>query len=79
MPNYASPHTPALLPLGNPGQGPLMSRTYSRGEFFAVTFTRSDANHLSLEGKIDGADISAGLVRIPEDDFVFSKTRAGFP
>jgi hypothetical protein len=78
MPNWGSPHTSALVP-PNPLDNPGFMSSYSKGKFFNVSFIRADSDHVSLQGHIDGADISADLVRVANDDFAFSKTREGLP
>jgi hypothetical protein len=79
LPNYASPHTAALFPLGPVLNNPGWMSHYTRGEFFTVNLIRDGSDRLSMQGRIDGADISADLVRIPNDDFEFFKTRGGVP
>ena len=79
LPNYGSPYTTELAPLDSSPQAAVSKPNYSRGQFFTVNFVRYGSEHLSLQGRIDGADISADLVRINNDDFEFFKTRKGLP
>jgi hypothetical protein len=79
MPNYGSPHTAALLNPDTSGRPAVFNPNYSRGEFFAVNLVRHDSDYVSMQGRIDGADISADLVRVANNNFAFFKTREGLP
>jgi hypothetical protein len=79
LPNYGSPHTAALVSPDFPPQDAVLNPHYSRGQFFIVNFIRSGSDHVSLQGRIDGGDISADLVRVANDNFAFFKTREGLP
>jgi hypothetical protein len=69
LPNYASPHIAVPASSDSQASASVSKPNYSSGRFFIVNFVRQDSDHVSLRGRIDGAEISADLVRIKNDDF----------
>jgi len=66
LPDFRSPHP---VPAGG-------SRA---NQFFTINFVRDASGHLSFQGRIDGAEISADLLRINDRSFEFLKSREGLP
>jgi hypothetical protein len=66
LPNDRSPH-------------PGVNRKPGRSQFFNLDYDRDDSGHLSLRGRIDGAETSADLLRVSDDSFAFVKSREGRP
>jgi hypothetical protein len=77
LPNFRSPDATPIN-AGVTRSAASMSH-YSSGRFFTVNIVRQDAGHVLLQGQIDGADISADLVRIKNNDFEFFRTRGVLP
>lgn len=80
LPNYGSPHNAALLPVGPvPPQTPGFRHDYNRGQFFTLNIVRNGSDQVLLQGHIDGAEISADLRRINNNDFPLFRTRGKLP
>ncbi len=78
LPNYRSPHNAALVPVEPSPQGAASMANYTKGQFFTVNFIRNGSD-LSLQGRIDGAEVSADLRRIDNNDFPLFRTRGQWP
>jgi hypothetical protein len=66
LPNYRSPHA---APAAKPGSD----------SFYTLNFVRNGSDHVSVQGRIDGAEISADLLRISNSNFELFKSREGLP
>jgi hypothetical protein len=74
LPNYRSPKGGPLPPPGEPNS----IRNYSSAPFFTVNYVRKDPDNLSLQGNINGMEISADLRRI-DNSFLLFRSLKGLP